>query len=78
MAIMVNIELPDALFKKPALQASITVGDTDIQQFEFNTDTVNNIQEAIEQRTGLKFSITVDKNEKEEYEIDEDLGGHAV
>ena len=54
-----NIELPDALFEKPALVASITVPDEAAVSEVINSIVYDNVEEAIETATGLAFAISV-------------------
>lgn len=59
VAIQLEIELPDALFKKPRLEAKITVPDEAAASETIRAVVAENVQEAIEQATGLTFSVAV-------------------
>lgn len=59
VAILLYIELPDALFDKPRLEAKITVPDEAAVSGVVNSAVAENVQEAIEQATGLTFSVAV-------------------
>lgn len=63
IAILLDINLPDELFRKPRLEAKITIpkeaGGSDV----ISTEVVENVKEAIQLATGLTFSINVIKNE---------------
>lgn len=59
VAIQLEIDLPNALFEKPRLEAKITVPDDAAASHTISTVVSDNVQEAIEQATGLTFSIAV-------------------
>ena len=59
VAIFLEIELPDALFNKPRLEAKITVPDEAAVSGVIESVVAENVQEAIEQATGLTFSVAV-------------------
>ena len=59
VAILLDIELPDALFSKPRLEAKITVPDAAAVSGVINSVVAEDVQEAIEQATGLTFSVAV-------------------
>lgn len=59
IAIQLDIELPDALFQRPRLAASITVPEEAAATDVIDTIVADNVQEAIEQATGLEFSISI-------------------
>jgi hypothetical protein len=54
-----QLELPDVLFKRPQIEANITVDAKDVQPFEISADTSNMVKEAIQQSTGLEVKLTV-------------------
>lgn len=59
IAIQLNIELPDMLFKKPHLIASITVPNEAAAVETIGAVITDNVRDAIEEATGLAFSISV-------------------
>ncbi|MBV2138546.1 MAG: hypothetical protein KUF79_17200 [Candidatus Thiodiazotropha sp. (ex Ctena orbiculata)] len=59
VAIFLEIELPDALFDKPRLEAKITIPDEAAVSGVIDSAVAENVQEAIEQATGLTFSVAV-------------------
>ncbi|GAB3927780.1 hypothetical protein [Larkinella terrae] len=59
VSVQVSLQLPDALFRKPQLQATITVPDESVQPIVIEPDVQNNIKDAIEQATGLEIKLTV-------------------
>lgn len=60
-----NLELPDILFRRPQIEASITVDAKDVQPFEITADTSNLVKEAIQQSTGLEVKLTIVNQEVE-------------
>lgn len=60
-----NIELPDALFQKPALVASITVPNEAAVSEVISSIVYDNVEEAIETATGLTFAISVVKADED-------------
>ena len=63
VAIQLDIELPDALFNKPRLEAKLTVPDEAAVAGTIKSVVADNVQEAIEQATGLTFSVAVVQSE---------------
>lgn len=61
VSIMLEVDIPDAMFKRPRLEAKITVPDEAAAAETINASVSDNVQEAIEQATGLTFSISVAK-----------------
>lgn len=61
VTILLDIELPNALFDKPRLEAKITVPDEAAVSGVIESVVAENVQEAIEQATGLTFSVVVVK-----------------
>ena len=65
VSILLKVTLPDALFNKPRLEAKIDIPKEAAGPDSLTADVVENVKEAIEQSTGLTFSINVIKEEKE-------------
>lgn len=65
ISINMEINLPDALFEKPKLVANITVPDSAASSKVIESIVFDNVEEAIEQATGLEFSISVANPDKE-------------
>jgi hypothetical protein len=59
VAIQLHINLPDALFNRPRLEAEITVPDEAAQSEVIQSAITDNVKDAIEQATGLNFSISI-------------------
>lgn len=65
ISILLDVNLPDALFKKPRLEATINIPEEAAGPDVLNSEVVENVQEAIKTATGLTFSINVVKEEVE-------------
>lgn len=65
ISIKLDLVLPDTLFKKPQLSANINVKEDDVRPFEINAETVNDIQTAIRQHTGIPVVLKIVEEEKE-------------
>lgn len=63
VAILVNVELPDVLFQKPQITASINVGSENVTPFLIDAATVDNVKDAIQTATGLQVKITLEQPE---------------
>lgn len=66
IAISMALELPDALFNRPSLQASITIPEDVVMKTPINAEIMDNVEDAIAQATGLNFTITVEQKEGEQ------------
>jgi hypothetical protein len=66
ISIYTTLEIPDQLFNRPALQAAITIPESAVNKNPLTAEVVDNVKEAIESTTGLKFSVTVEEPPKEE------------
>lgn len=60
VAVCIELELPDILFKKPQITASIKVDQADVTPLIINAETANNVKDAIETITGIKVLLKVE------------------
>lgn len=60
VSIQTSLTLPDMLFRKPHLQATIVVSDEAAAPKEISVETADNIQSAIEEATGLEVRLTIE------------------
>lgn len=60
-----TMELPDVLFKRPQIEATITVDAKDVQPFNIDAETANNVKDAIQRSTGFEVKITIVNPETE-------------
>ncbi len=63
ISIALEVNLPDALFDKPRLEARIDIPEEAATPNLIDAHVVENVQEAIKQATGLEFSINVIRTE---------------
>jgi len=66
VSILLEVTLPNALFSMPRLEARITVPDEAAVSGVIESVVSDNVQEAIEQATGLTFSVAVVKEQSQE------------
>lgn len=67
VSILLDINLPDELFRRPRLEAKIEIPQEAAGPETISSEVIENVQEAIQKSTGLTFSINVVNNvEKEE------------
>ncbi len=66
ISILLSINLPDEIFKRPRLEAKIEIPKEAVGPDKITSEVVENVKEAIETVTGLTFAINVIKEEKDE------------
>ena len=66
VAMKLLVDLPDALFQKPHLEAAVTIPNEAAMGEVLTAEVVENAKEAIETATGLNFSVSVVQEEGEE------------
>lgn len=59
VAMRVTLELPDALFEKPQLQASIVVPDDAVAAPIIDATVLDNIKETLSQNLGVDLNIEI-------------------
>jgi hypothetical protein len=59
VAIAINLELPDALFTRPQLQAQITIPKEAVSKPVIDAAITDNIEQAVKAATGFDLKITV-------------------
>lgn len=57
IAIKVNLDIPNELFQRPTLEATVQV--TDVPNNAYKPDVILNTVDLIEQQTGAKINFTV-------------------
>lgn len=67
VAIYMTIDLPDMLFKKPMLQAKVTIPAEVVPKPEINAQVMDNVAQAIKTATGLEMSVTIKNPEEDEH-----------
>lgn len=66
VAIHLNLNLPNALFFKPRLNASISLDEDEAMPAEISVETINNVREAIQQATGMEIKLEISNPNQEE------------
>lgn len=66
VSVFLEIDIPNALFEKPRLEAKIKIPDEAAQKETINASVTENIEEAIKQVTGLDLRVNVIKEEEED------------
>lgn len=59
IAIKLNVELPELLFKRPQLEANILIPESDVPKSIINTVIQDNVEKCIQEVTGAKIVFTV-------------------
>jgi hypothetical protein len=59
VAIKVNLHVPDTLFSRPQLQASITIPDSAVTAPVVNAQVLDNVREILEQQTGMDVRVSL-------------------
>lgn len=62
ISVQLEVSIPNAIFDRPRFEAKITIPDDASLPDIINTEVIENAKDAIEQATGLTFSINVVKN----------------
>lgn len=61
IAIALDLDIPDSLFIKPVLQASISVPEGSPHGGTITADIANNIAEVIQQQTGFSVRVSAEQ-----------------
>lgn len=59
VAIKLDVVVPDALFKRPQLRASVTIPESVVSAPVISAEVLDNIQEILTQQTGLDIKVSV-------------------
>lgn len=65
IAVLVMLELPDAIFEKPTFQANIEVPASAVSKPVIEASVIDNVEEIIKQNTGFEVRLEVVKKEEE-------------
>ena len=65
IAILLSLDIPDALITKPKLVAEIKVPETSVTPEQMTAEVTDNIAEAIKSVTGLEMRVSVVEPEAE-------------
>ncbi len=59
VAIQIELVLPNSVFKRPQIQAQITIPESAVSPAQIDAATSQNVKDAIIQATGLDVKLTV-------------------
>lgn len=59
VAIKLFLELPDAIFDKPAFEAKVIVPDSAVSKPIISAEVIDNVQDIIKQNTGFEVKLEV-------------------
>lgn len=59
ISISMEVSLPNSLFEKPQLHATVKVDDNQVAPTIINAEMKDNIQTAIQQHTGIPIKLTI-------------------
>ena len=65
VSMKLNLEVPDELFSKPRLEASIAIPKEAVSPEIIEADVIDNIQDTIKQNTGVEVKLNLVSQEKE-------------
>jgi hypothetical protein len=57
VALKLNIQIPDSIFQRPQLEASIKINEEDVSKPMINAAVLDNIKEAFQQQLGVDVNI---------------------
>jgi hypothetical protein len=60
IAIRISLDIPEILFTRSALQADITIPESTKLQSVIDAETIDNIENAIKQQTGVDVKLTIE------------------
>lgn len=66
VAIKLNLEIPDALFTRPQLEAKVTIPDDAVAKPVIEAQVIDNVQEIIKQQTGFDVRLEVVEEKKDD------------
>lgn len=68
VAVKVRIELPDAIFDKPAFEAKVVVPEEAVSKPVIEASVIDNVEQIIKQNTGFEVKLEIVEAVKEEEE----------
>ncbi len=66
LSLRLRLDVPDAFFKRPKLEASISIPVSEMQKSTITTEVAENVQEVIRAVTGLDMVVSIIEHPKEE------------
>lgn len=68
VAIELNVSVPDTLFDRPILKASVEVPEAAAAQSVITADVMQNIGETLSRQLGIRVEVTADSNTGSDHE----------
>ncbi len=65
VAVKLDIEIPDAFFKRPQLEARMTIPEEALPKMNITTKVTDNIERLIKDATGLTMKVSIVEQDKE-------------
>lgn len=65
ISLRLELDIPDAVFQRPQLEARMTIPDTAVKDINITPDITDNISQIIKEATGLTMVVSVIKQEEE-------------
>ncbi len=66
ISIRISLDIPDAMFKRPHVEAFIKVGEEAVRPNEISPEILINTKKLIEQETGMKIDLRILPREEED------------
>jgi hypothetical protein len=66
ISLRLKLDVPDAFFQRPQLEASISVPATEMQKSKITTAVADNVEKVIKAVTGLTMSVSIVEHPEEE------------
>jgi hypothetical protein len=71
IAFKLNLQIPDGLFKKPHLEATMAIPETAVQKDVLNAQVTESIAQAIKSSTGLEMVVKIVEPDLKDRILDE-------
>jgi len=68
VAMLINLEIPNQVFQRPALQATIKIREEQVGPVELTAETISQVQEIFLQSTGMELRIISPEQEGRNHE----------
>jgi len=66
ISVLLNINLPDALFERPRLEASIDIPEEAVKADIISAEVLDNVKDVVKKATDLELNINVIKEDEDE------------
>lgn len=65
ISFQLHLELPDALFSKPRIEASVVVPDDAVKPAVIDAQVASDVAQELRKKTGLEVVVTIDGGQEE-------------